>query len=320
MIKGYKVFNQDWTCRGKKYEVGKIYTQGGKLEVCGNGLHFCKIAVDCFNYYRFDSTNRVAEVIAHGDIAEEKDKCCTDKLEIVREVSWGEVLTLVNAGNSNTGYRNAGDYNTGNSNTGYRNTGHRNTGDYNTGTCNTGDYNTGDCNTGNCNTGNCNTGHRNTGDYNTGTCNTGDYNTGDFNSSNYNTGFFCTEERRIRIFDIESDMTFNQVRNSAPFHILRRINLSPVTWVPEVDMTNEEKQANPEYKTIGGYLKKNDLKASYSNWWKTLTEEEKKIIKDIPNFNADKFKKITGITTCAVKPLASDMGSMSRKNDNYGKN
>ena len=285
MIKGYKVFNQDWTCRGKKYEVGKIYTQGGKLEVCGNGLHFCKIAVDCFNYYRFDSTNRVAEVIAHGDIAEEKDKCCTDKLEIVREVSWGEVLTLVNAGNSNTGYRNAGDYNTGNSNTGYRNTG-----------------------------------HRNTGDYNTGTCNTGDYNTGDFNSSNYNTGFFCTEERRIRIFDIESDMTFNQVRNSAPFHILRRINLSPVTWVPEVDMTNEEKQANPEYKTIGGYLKKNDLKASYSNWWKTLTEEEKKIIKDIPNFNADKFKEITGITTCAVKPLASDMGSMSRKNDNYGKN
>ena len=273
MIKGYKVFNQDWTCRGKKYEVGKIYTQGGKLEVCGNGLHFCKIAVDCFNYYRFDSTNRVAEVIAHGDIAEEKDKCCTDKLEIVREVSWGEVLTLVNAGNSNTGYRNAGDYNTGNSNTGYRNTG-----------------------------------HRNTGDYNTGTCNTGDYNTGDFNSSNYNTGFFCTEERRIRIFDIESDMTFNQVRNSAPFHILRRINLSPVTWVPEVDMTNEEKQANPEYKTIGGYLKKNDLKASYSNWWKTLTEEEKEIIKDIPNFNADKFKEITGITTCAVKPLASDMG------------
>ena len=285
MIKGYKVFNQDWTCRGKKYEVGKIYTQGGKLEVCGNGLHFCKIAVDCFNYYRFDSTNRVAEVIAHGDIAEEKDKCCTDKLEIVREVSWGEVLTLVNAGNSNTGYRNAGDHNTGNSNTGYRNTG-----------------------------------HRNTGDYNTGNCNTGDYNTGDFNSSNYNTGFFCTEERRIRIFDIESDMTFNQVRNSAPFRILRRINLSPVTWVPEVDMTNEEKQANPEYKTIGGYLKKNDLKASYSNWWKTLTEEEKEIIKDIPNFNADKFKEITGITTCAVKPLASDMGSMSRKDDNYGKN
>ena len=282
MIKGYKVFNQDWTCRGKKYEVGKIYTQGGKLEVCGNGLHFCKIAVDCFNYYRFDSTNRVAEVIAHGDIAEEKDKCCTDKLEIVREVSWGEVLTLVNAGNSNTGYRNAGDHNTGNSNTGYRNTGHRNTGDYNTG-------------------------NWNTGDYNTGNCNTGDYNTGDFNSSNYNTGFFCTEERRIRIFDIESDMTFNQVRNSAPFCILRRINLSPVTWVPEVDMTNEEKQANPEYKTIGGYLKKNDLKASYSNWWKTLTEEEKEIIKDIPNFNADKFKEITGITTCAVKPLASDI-------------
>ena len=61
-------------------------------------------------------------------------------------------------------------------------------------------------------------------------------------------------------------------------------------------MTNEEKLANPEYKTTGGYLKRNDLKASYNNWWKNLTEEEKKIIKGLPNFNADKFKEITGIT------------------------
>ena len=37
-----------------------------------------------------------AEVIAYGDIAEESDKCCTNKLEIVREIPWQELLTIVN--------------------------------------------------------------------------------------------------------------------------------------------------------------------------------------------------------------------------------
>lgn len=27
MVKGYKVFNQDWTCRGFQYEVGGIFEE-----------------------------------------------------------------------------------------------------------------------------------------------------------------------------------------------------------------------------------------------------------------------------------------------------
>lgn len=27
-IKGYKVFNSDWTCRGFQYEVGKLFEEG----------------------------------------------------------------------------------------------------------------------------------------------------------------------------------------------------------------------------------------------------------------------------------------------------
>lgn len=105
-------------------------------------MHFCRKASDCFNYYDFNPKNKVAEVIAYGDIVESGDKCCTNKLEIVREIPWQELLTIVNTGKDCTGL------------------------------CNTGNRNTGDCNTGNCNTGNCNT-----GDWNKSSCNTGCFNT-----------------------------------------------------------------------------------------------------------------------------------------------
>jgi len=50
-------------------------------------------------------------VIAYGDIAEEGDKCCTNKLEIVREISWTELLEIVNTGKGCTGLCNSGDWN-----------------------------------------------------------------------------------------------------------------------------------------------------------------------------------------------------------------
>ncbi len=105
MIKGYKVFNHDWTCRGFQYEVGKTYEFDGVPIVCEQGFHFCENLVDCFDYYEFDDANRVAEVIAHGivDTKYDENKSCTNKIEIVRELSWREVLRLVNVGYHNTG-------------------------------------------------------------------------------------------------------------------------------------------------------------------------------------------------------------------------
>lgn len=32
-VKGYKVFNPDWTCRGFQYEVGKIFEQCTGIKV-----------------------------------------------------------------------------------------------------------------------------------------------------------------------------------------------------------------------------------------------------------------------------------------------
>lgn len=50
-IKGYKMFNADWTCRNFKYEVGKTYTYKGSISLCSKGFHFCKKLTQCFEFY-----------------------------------------------------------------------------------------------------------------------------------------------------------------------------------------------------------------------------------------------------------------------------
>ena len=136
VVHGFKVFRPDWTCspggNTKQYTCPGKFEEEGKLDVCGHGMHFCQTAADCFNYYDFDSNNKVAEVIAYGEVLTEGDKSCTDKLEIVREIPWDEVLRIVNLGKNCTGRCNTGDCNTGN----------RNTGDWNKSSFNTGCFNT----------------------------------------------------------------------------------------------------------------------------------------------------------------------------------
>ena len=300
-VHGFKVFKPDWSCRDKVYTCPGKFEEEGKLEVCGHGMHFCKNAADCFNYYGLDSNNKVAEVIAYGEVRTDGDKSCTDKLEIVREIPWQELLTIVNIGKDCTGLRNTGDYNTGDCNTGNRNTGNWNTGNcntgnWNTGNCNTGNWNTGNRNTGNCNTGNWNTGNRNTGNWNTGDRNTGDCNTGDWNKSSFNTGCFnTTEEQKIMLFDKPSNMTYREWLKFGARRLLNQIPKNVVEWVYEEDMTDEEKTAYPTYKTTGGYLKVLDESECGQIWWDGLSQKEKDVIKSIPNFNNDIFQKCTGI-------------------------
>lgn len=61
-------------------------------------------------------------------------------------------------------------------------------------------------------------------------------------------------------------------------------------------MIDEEKSAHPEAKITGGYLKKLDNSESGIIWWRSLNDNQKNIIKSIPNFDAEIFKEITGIT------------------------
>ena len=280
MIKGYKVFNKDWTCRGFQYTCPGIFEEKITPAVCDRGFHFCEKASDCFEYYSFNPENKVAEVIALGEVNSDGKKSCTNKIQIVREVAWDEVLRIVNEGKDCTGLCNTGDWNTGNWNTGNWNTGNRNTGNWNTGNRNTGDWNTGNWNTGNCNT----------GDWNTGNCNTGDW-----NRSSFNTGCFMTEEPKISMFNKPSEWTYQDWMQSDARYLLNQISKDVVEWVYSEDMSDEEKAEHPTHETTGGYLKVLDESECGQLWWDGLTNHQKDIIMALPNFDADVFEQCTGI-------------------------
>ena len=282
MVIGYKVFNPDWTCRGFQYEVGKTFEEDVKPSCCNRGFHFCKELKDCFNYYTFNPNNKVAKVVAMGELDEESDgsKCCTNKIQIVEEISWEDVLRTVNLGKGNAGFSNSGNSNSGNSNSG----------DWNSGNSNSGDWNSGDSNSGNRNSGDWNSGNRNSGDWNSG-----DWNSGDWNKTNFSNGCFNTEEPKILLFNKPSDWTYRDWLNSDARYILNQIPRNVTEWVDLNDMTEEEKKTYPTYKTTGGYLKILDESECSQIWWDGLSYNNKEIILSIPNFNPDIFKECTGI-------------------------
>ena len=279
-VRGYKVFNPDWTCRGFQYEVGKTFEEDVEPSVCCCGFHFCENAADCFSYYNFDPENKVAEVVAHGKVVNDGTKSCTNKIEIVREIPWQEVLNIVNTGKECTGLCNSGN----------RNSGNRNSGDWNSG-----DWNSGDWNSGNRNSGNWNSGDWNSGDCNSGDWNSGNRNSGDWNKTNFSSGCFNTEEEKIRLFNKPSDWTYRDWFNSDARYLLNQIQRDVVEWIWSSDMTDEEKEAHPEHETTGGYLKVLDESDCAQIWWDGLSQTEKRIIRSIPNFDKEIFSEITGI-------------------------
>ena len=265
VVKGFKVFNPDWTCRDKQYTCPGKFEEDVTPSACSQGIHFCKKAASCFNYYNFNPENRVAEVTAYGTVVEEGDKCCTDKLEIIREIPWQELLEIVNMGKGCTGL------------------------------CNSGNCNSGDWNSGNRNSGNCNSGNRNSGDWNSGDCNSGDCNSGDWNKTNFSNGCFNTVKPKIYLFNKPSEWNYQDWLNSDARYLLNQIPGDVLEYIWLDDMTDEEKAAHPEAETTGGYLKELDNSESAVIWWRGLSDRQKNIITAIPNFDKAIFKEITGI-------------------------
>ena len=255
MVKGYKVFNPDWTCMNKQYTCPGTFEEDVNPSVCNVGMHFCKNAADCFRYYDFDPNNHVAEVIAHGTVAEGEDKCATNKLEIVREIPWAEVLEIVNTGKACTGR----------------------------------------CNSGNRNSGDWNSGDWNSGDWNSGNWNSGNRNSGDWNKTSFSNGCFNTVSPKIYMFNKPTDWTLEQWFNCRARYLLNQIDDCPLEYIWFDSMTDEEKAAHPEAETTGGYLKERTTADNARKWWAGLSADDRNIIFSLPNFDAAIFKEITGI-------------------------
>ena len=97
------------------------------------------------------------------------------------------------------------------------------------------------------------------------------------------------------LFNKLSDMTYCEWIDSYARYLLNQIPKDVVEWVYEEDMTDEEKKANPTYETTGGYLKVLDESECGQLWWNSLSDDKKKIIEEIPNFDVEIFEQCTGI-------------------------
>ena len=131
---------------------------------------------------------------------------------------------------------------------------------------------------------------------NSGYWNSGYWNSGDWNSGNRNSGLFNTEKRpKLKIFDKESDWTIDDWCKSDARDIMKTCPYTYSDFINGADMTDEEKENHPEYKTIGGYVKTFIVtKEDKEKWWNELDEDKKDIIKALPNFDFNKFRKCVG--------------------------
>ena len=89
VVKSYKGFNKDMTCRGFQYEEGKEY-ETSKAIVCNEGFHACEYPLDCLGYYS-PNTSVYHEVEQTGEFSSDSDsedsKIASTKIKIGAKLS-----------------------------------------------------------------------------------------------------------------------------------------------------------------------------------------------------------------------------------------
>ena len=92
-MQGFKGFDKHLKCRDFQYEVGGEYSIDGDLEICERGFHFCDNPFDVFDYYPPMIGARYCIVEAIGTVikSDDGDKCVTDKIKIVQEITLSEL-------------------------------------------------------------------------------------------------------------------------------------------------------------------------------------------------------------------------------------
>ena len=92
-IIAYKGFNQDWTCLGYQYEVGKTYEHRGDVKACNSGFHACEYPLDVLSYYS-PAVSKFAVVKMSGETSKDSDdtKIASAKITIETEINLPEMV------------------------------------------------------------------------------------------------------------------------------------------------------------------------------------------------------------------------------------
>lgn len=243
-----KGFDENLRCRGMQFEVGKEYSTGAEhiseYDLCSNKvIHFCKSLQKVHSYYACNTNNRFCEVSILGEEVTDGNKCGTNRIKIIREITGNELDIMLGKINGNTGL-------------------------FNSGGMNSGDRNSGDMNSGN-------------------------WNSGFGNSCDFSNGVFCSEsDMNIRIFNSPSGMSLKDWYRSKYYDACTSAPFKLTEWV---EYTKEEKASGEKKAICEGHLITYTWEEAWAMWWNKLSKEAKKTIQEIPNFNTEIFKEITGI-------------------------
>ena len=150
--------------------------------------------------------------------------------------------------------------------------------------------NSGNWNSGDWNSGNRNSGNRNSGNWNSGNWNSGNWNSGNWNSGDRNSGFFNSDEPCVRMFNKMTNYKGKDIK------IPSWCYFDLTVWVSHDTASEEEKQEHrAEIETCGGFLKSINYKDAWRISWNRASIEERKKLFDLPNWDNQVFKEITGI-------------------------
>ena len=115
-MKGYKVFDYNWRCLDMQYTCPGIFKYSNEIILCQQGFHYSFNLVDCFKYKSgIKNKIKIAEIkdLNFHNIVKEKtylnneliylpkiitikqEKWVTDKIEIIREISWDEAYDII---------------------------------------------------------------------------------------------------------------------------------------------------------------------------------------------------------------------------------
>ena len=230
-----KGFDKDLKCRGYQFEIGKDYKidlpDGYELtqnDLCSDKVfHFCDGLSKVHQFYGCNNeNNRYCIIEVLGQFCETDDKCGSNHIKIVREITGEELKIAKGLTNGNSGLFNSGSYNS------------------------------------------------------------GSYNSGIFNKTDNSNGVFCNVEPKICIFNIQTDWTLKEFYNSKYYDAIMSSDFPLTEW--------KSKAETPE-NGVDGELIVNTYEEACRRWWDGMSQENREIIKSIPNFNIDVFCDITGI-------------------------